>query len=131
MFVWIIMDCWTWVLKAIITLGQQEGAGNVQERLDRALATRSWNDLFSNSHLFHLPRVLSDHCPIRLDLVGTDCSQERRRKKRRFRFETIWLDEEQCTDIIYDTWYGRSSDSSKSFMESVRHCGEDLLNWDR
>ena len=44
------------------------GIITLQERLDRALINDGWHLLWPNSHITHLPRVGSDHCPLLLNI---------------------------------------------------------------
>ena len=41
----------------------------IRERLDRALATNGWTDLFPEAKLFHLTSAASDHSPLSLHMV--------------------------------------------------------------
>lgn len=43
---------------------KQSCAGNIQERLDRGVATTSWSDQFRFAKVSHLTRVLFDHCAL-------------------------------------------------------------------
>ena len=45
---------------------KQEGERNVRVRLDRAVASPSWTDLFSDAQVVHLVSSRSDHCPLLL-----------------------------------------------------------------
>ena len=42
---------------------RRDGASNVRECLDRAIATYNWQICFPNATIFHLLPVGSDHCP--------------------------------------------------------------------
>ena len=44
----------------------QAGRRNVRVRLDRAVATSSWSNMFEHAALDHLVSPCSDHCPILL-----------------------------------------------------------------
>uniref|UniRef100_A0A803LX10 Endonuclease/exonuclease/phosphatase domain-containing protein n=1 Tax=Chenopodium quinoa TaxID=63459 RepID=A0A803LX10_CHEQI len=45
----------------------QDGLNLIRERLDKALANAKWMESYPNTHVFHLPRTYSDHCPILVD----------------------------------------------------------------
>ena len=45
---------------------KQEGERNVRVSLDRAVASLSWTDLFSDAQVVHLVSSRSDHCPLLL-----------------------------------------------------------------
>ena len=53
---------------------------NVQERLDRALSSLAWNDLFPNSTVSHIWSSTLDHMPILIE-VGQPITTSDRKKK--------------------------------------------------
>nr|XP_023927289.1 uncharacterized protein LOC112038687 [Quercus suber] len=69
----------------------------IRERLDRALATPEWMNLFPEAKLFHLSSSASDHSPLALRMV-----QKRRKKKTRktFRFKSMWLKDQRCEEVV-------------------------------
>jgi endonuclease/exonuclease/phosphatase family metal-dependent hydrolase len=48
---------------------KRRGRANVRVRLDRAVATSEWRDLFSAARVEHLVSPVSDHCPILVCLM--------------------------------------------------------------
>jgi hypothetical protein len=78
-------------------------------RIDRFLFSPAWADHFGLVNQQHLPRLLSDHFPIRLDcgrIVGG---------KSPFRFENMWLKVEGFVDWVRGWW------ASYSFLGSPSH----------
>lgn len=73
----------------------QIGRDNI---LERASANYQWRNLFPRAIVYHGARVGSDHAPIILDFdpVG--------RRKHIFRFESSWLQEEECKNIVENSW---------------------------
>lgn len=69
-------------------LYQRSDGTQIRERLDRALATKEWMDLFPKTKLYHLSSSASNHSPLSLHLV-----QKKKQKKIKisFRFESMWL----------------------------------------
>ena len=47
---------------------KRHGKGNICERLDRCIANKEWNSIFSNAAVTHLPLLPSNHCPIVLNV---------------------------------------------------------------
>jgi endonuclease/exonuclease/phosphatase family metal-dependent hydrolase len=45
---------------------KQKGTRNVRVRLDRAVASLAWSEIYPNSMVHHLASCRSDHCPILL-----------------------------------------------------------------
>uniref|UniRef100_A0A2N9F7H7 Reverse transcriptase domain-containing protein n=1 Tax=Fagus sylvatica TaxID=28930 RepID=A0A2N9F7H7_FAGSY len=74
--------------------------GLVMERLDRFFCNPSWQQLFEESTVLHLPRVHSDHTPILLD---TEPAQHHF-GDRPFRFETIWLTDLSFPKLVHESW---------------------------
>lgn len=67
----------------------REGVENVQCRLDRALVTEGWMELFPEGHLRHIDREWSDHAPIFLSLWRAEGGGGLGEKP--FRFEQLWV----------------------------------------
>ncbi|RYR36723.1 hypothetical protein Ahy_A09g041676 [Arachis hypogaea] len=77
----------------------QPGDMNIQERLDRAVATIDWKEDFLETIVRHLQRYRSDHCPLLIDVTG----QENKRMRKRpniFKFEKMWLQNQECKETI-------------------------------
>ncbi|XP_024178242.1 uncharacterized protein LOC112184205 [Rosa chinensis] len=73
-----------------------------QLRLDRAVCTTSWYDLFGHSKLFHLPLSNSDHVPILLKASTTPLAS--RPKYHRFKFEAFWIHHPECEGVVKEAW---------------------------
>ena len=84
----------------------QGGEKNIQERLDRCLANAQWKEHFRGSFVTHLEKRRSDHLPLLLCLRTRLETPQKKRKKRLFRFEEMWLREESCEEIIREAWNG-------------------------
>lgn len=105
------------------TWGRSRGTENaVEERLDRALVTNSWLNLFPNAHLATLMAAMSDHYPIQLSL--TDKQQLNR--KHTFKFENGWLEENTIKDTVFNSWNG---EQSSDIMDKLGRCTKDLHQW--
>lgn len=61
------------------------------------MASRAWRERFELARVTHLTRVLSDQCALWTEWVVNVQDGERQRRWKRFRFETMWLDEKECT----------------------------------
>lgn len=87
----------------------------VQERLDRGLANSQWQHLFPNAEVKVLEVSTSDHLPLFLELNRMMYVQ----KARRFRFENVWIKEEQCSKLVQDSWLQVEGRSLINKMEYV------------
>jgi hypothetical protein len=75
--------------------------GRIRERLDRALANKSWQDMHPGSMVQHLEYMKSDHRPILLD---TDYQPVTSNQNRSQKFEAKWLKEEAFNDVVKEAW---------------------------
>lgn len=98
------------------------GMGNrVEERLDRVLATGDWITYFSNTVVCNILTVASDHLALFLEFVVNSLV-----RKHRFRFENLWLREEECREVVTKLWL----DSQGGCIQSrIKACGEGLHEW--
>ena len=72
----------------------------IRERLDRALVTTEWLNLFPEAKLHHLTSSALDHSPLLLRLV----QKRRRRPKKIFCFESMWLKNPRCEEVVLEAW---------------------------
>ncbi|KAK9734769.1 hypothetical protein RND81_04G162300 [Saponaria officinalis] len=114
-------DTFTWWNK-------REEPGDVFERLDRAVATMEWIDLFPLCALSHLQRDKSDHLPIKLSTR----KPASKKKGRRFRFEDLWVSSSECEDVVRDAWSVESYGYEEgSLLDKLRGCCNKLQRWSR
>ncbi|XP_074282979.1 uncharacterized protein LOC141607521 [Silene latifolia] len=101
----------------------QSGENNRQSRIDRAMATGEWFDLFPYGRLFHLDRECSDHAPLRV--VFDRRLRDDYGPRKKFCFEHVWVGEEGCEDTIRRAWERGGGD----VLETIENCVRDLQNW--
>ncbi|RYR06927.1 hypothetical protein Ahy_B05g074243 [Arachis hypogaea] len=101
----------------------QPGDSNVQERLDRAVATIDWQEAFPEAVVQHLQRYRSDHCPILVDVAGTKV--RRRKRPHLFRFEEMWLKRAECKEIVSRAWTNRQN----KIWGKLKNCSKVLDEW--
>ncbi|XP_074278012.1 uncharacterized protein LOC141601617 [Silene latifolia] len=101
--------------------GQAEDA-NRQCRLDRALCTSTWTDLFPYAKLRHLGREWSDHTPIKLIF---DARSTGDRGGKLFRFEQLWVGEDGCEEAVRRGWENGVGD----IVEALSDCAAELVKW--
>lgn len=80
---------------------QKSDGTQIQERLDRALASTDRCSRFLIVKLDHLTSVASDHSPLSLRM------NPRSRKWKMgkvFCFELMWLKDPRCEDVVRDAW---------------------------
>jgi hypothetical protein len=78
----------------------QKGSKNVRVRLDRAVASLEWTQLFPSAWVQHIVSSRSDHCPILLELDKGVSNKV----CRIFRYEIMWEREESLHGEIAMAW---------------------------
>lgn len=73
---------------------------HIRERLDRTFASEIWWQKYPLCTLTVLHAVVSDHEPIKLELLNTSISK----KQFRFKFENTWLKEKSFSTDVEDHW---------------------------
>ncbi|XP_062028822.1 uncharacterized protein LOC133744796 [Rosa rugosa] len=73
-----------------------------QLRLDRAVCTPSWCDLFGHARVHNLPPSDSDHAPFLPQASTVPILQCLRH--HRFKFEAYWVQHVECNGIVKDAW---------------------------
>ncbi|KAK9706380.1 hypothetical protein RND81_07G120400 [Saponaria officinalis] len=101
----------------------QDGVANRQSRLDRALSTESWLDIYPFAKLVNLDREWSDHAPV-VVYLEKDAGVGQKRESL-FRFEQIWVGEEGCEEVIKSAWESGDEDVTMS----ISRCANKLRAW--
>lgn len=91
-------------------------------RLDRALVTQDWMNLFPMANLFNLEGSNSDHSPIFL----VPKKREANRGINTFRFENAWLLEPMCQQLVSAHW---QEDEGVDIQSKVKACSIVLAEW--
>ncbi|XP_073137676.1 uncharacterized protein [Henckelia pumila] len=106
----------------MFTWEKSQGTFNfVEERLDRAMATSSWLNLFNNAVVHNIEVVSSDHCA--LFLKSKSFTIDRTRK---FRFKNFWLLEPDCREVIQNSW---DKGMGMDIQHHIATSGKDLFSW--
>ncbi|KAI3849322.1 hypothetical protein MKW92_002908, partial [Papaver armeniacum] len=80
---------------------QREGQDNIRECIDRSLVNVKWFEVFTDSTVYHLTRVASDHNPLLIDIDPLKLSGGRpykyfrgckEHKEYNMFFENVWLE---------------------------------------
>lgn len=87
----------------------------IQERQDRGCANQGWRDLFMSAEIKVLKVSTSYHSPLFLELKRKMYVP----KTKKFRFENIWIKDDQCFKIIQDSW---GYVEGRSIVKKVEYC---------
>lgn len=105
------------------TWSRSRGSDNVvKERLDRALVTDSWLQLFPYVCLRNLVSSISDHSPILIVLK----EQRGYFHRRSFKFENSWLDEQGLKEVVQSSW---DFDADADSLTKLNFCVKDMEHW--
>ncbi|KAL9235614.1 hypothetical protein vseg_010359 [Gypsophila vaccaria] len=105
---------------------KQSEPNDIFERLDRALVTPTWIDIFPTIVVSHLPRETSDHVPLKVARLAN----RSRRKNRQFKFENFWTNSENCESVIREAWDANGDESlTGSFLTKANRCVSALTKW--
>lgn len=91
-------------------------------RLDRALVSKSWIDIFVDAKLINLEITTSDHCPILLEPFTVNNLP----RKRKLKFENAWLREPLCRQIVEDSW---RIHQDEDLQKKTNSCLEEVSAW--
>ena len=82
-------------------LYQTMDGGQIKERLDRTVASLAWGARFKEARVYHLSNSTSDHSPLSLHFF---LKQKKWFQQKIFRFESMWLKDPKCEDIVKNAW---------------------------
>ncbi|KAM6547612.1 hypothetical protein CsatB_019288 [Cannabis sativa] len=108
---------------------QGQGKGIIKERLDYGFVNDHWDSTFQSSTLQHLDYYNSDHRALKVLVSALNEETQEIRFKSRFRFERIWLQEEQCAVIISNHWANDSSNNITQLMANISTVSNKLQHW--
>ncbi|KAF7115523.1 hypothetical protein RHSIM_RhsimUnG0053200 [Rhododendron simsii] len=108
------------------TNNQGEGF-NIRERLDKALATVEWREIFPYAQVFHELMIGSDHSPIIVH-----CCIPPKRVPYVFKFESMWCTSENCKNIIANAWAVNCRGSAMfQLVQKLKNCRGALRPWSK
>ncbi|GAU47810.1 hypothetical protein TSUD_404150 [Trifolium subterraneum] len=96
----------------------------IEERLDRAMASTSWLNLFPHVRLSNLLASHSDHSPILLHCTPSS----RSRFNGSFRFKNSWFREPDLEEVVLDGW---GVHENIEVVDRVARCANRLQSWGR
>ena len=86
--------------------------------------------MFPEVRLHHVAASTSDHC-----MLVLKAPRARRRKHRRskmFRFESMWLKDEQCEEMVSEAWERRKNMGTQNlFTQCMDECRRSLSSWNK
>ncbi|KAK2662266.1 hypothetical protein Ddye_000840 [Dipteronia dyeriana] len=87
----------------------------IWERLDRALGSMDWKLCYPVRLVKHLPRVVSNHCPI---LIHFFCNHTPKCDLKPLRFEAIWMKHKGFDEVVQNYWNTcREKQSARNYLQ--------------
>lgn len=105
----------------------RKGNQNIQERLDRALASGKWKQENPNYKVRHLSRFKSDHSPIIIDTQRSISVNLAIGRKYKFRFEHMWMQSPNFKNILRNAW--DNTHMADGLQQKLERCGAELHQW--
>ncbi|CAM8892645.1 unnamed protein product [Rhodiola kirilowii] len=103
---------------------RRSGARETKARLDRMLANNAWRRIFSNAQVTHISAISSDH-----SMILFHCTKrERKSKSNRFRFEPMWIRDEEFGNIVAEAWSSRG-EMDMTLTNKLHKCSKVLSKW--
>lgn len=93
-------------------------------RLDRALASEDWHEMFSKSFTEYLSMVASDHKPI-LAVIENKVPKGR----YNFRFDKCWIGKEGLMEAIHEGWHNGHETEPGNFVDKITNCRRFISRW--
>ncbi|KAK2985871.1 hypothetical protein RJ640_009941 [Escallonia rubra] len=99
----------------------------IMSRLDRFFISADWENHFKNVAQKALPRVISDHSPIILDVNSL------RKARTYFKFENMWLENEGFIDLVKNCWSSCNFEGWPSFIlaKKLKILKKQLREWSK
>ena len=95
-------------------------------RLDRMVANTEWRSLFQGARVYHKSMAASDHCALVLHMKT---GQPQRRKKPRFRFESMWLRDPGCREVVELAWDATNPSGDLTTQDRIKNCQNQVRWW--
>ena len=110
-------------------LYQTADGGQIRERLDRVVASSAWAERFREARVHHLSNSASDHSVLALHFF---LKQRKRFKRKLFRFESMWLSDPRCENVVKNAWEEGSMDAgSFPISRCMELCRSRLESWSK
>ncbi|KAK8494626.1 hypothetical protein V6N12_005755 [Hibiscus sabdariffa] len=100
---------------------------SILEKLDRILSSLEWSFLFPKAISIIDVAIASDHSPIILLVNGVA-----KKSKKDFKFESRWLIEKDCSQVVKDEWENKENGPSRgTFRVKLRRTRVKLSKWSK
>ncbi|XP_062114632.1 uncharacterized protein LOC133825743 [Humulus lupulus] len=98
-----------------------------QERLDKMICKNKWSTIFPKSYMSHLK--LWGHRPILTRILREKDKREYPKAKSRFHFEMAWENEEECKELVRQTWGDHGNTTIEELRRIILGVSKGLKDW--
>jgi len=101
--------------------------GRAMSRFNRVLISEDWHNFWGENTLWVLPRDVSDHCLLVLEVGGWDWGP------RSFRFNNYWLENRKVKDVVEGSWNSNNMRGWMGFVlkEKLKALKVKLTEWNK
>uniref|UniRef100_A0A803PNH7 Reverse transcriptase domain-containing protein n=1 Tax=Cannabis sativa TaxID=3483 RepID=A0A803PNH7_CANSA len=116
-------DPFTWIKN-------RSGVSTIKSRLDWCFVNHHWENQFQAPGVNHLDYFSSDHRAISASFAPLNSRIQHNQRRSRFRFEKLWLSDDQCKDIIAASWKSLTNSNPISVvLGNLDECAVNLQKW--
>uniref|UniRef100_A0A803PRY6 Reverse transcriptase domain-containing protein n=1 Tax=Cannabis sativa TaxID=3483 RepID=A0A803PRY6_CANSA len=116
-------DPFTWIKN-------RSGVSTIKSRLDWCFVNHHWENHFQAPGVLHLDYFSSDHRAISASFAPINSRLQHNQRRSQFRFEKLWLSDDQCKDIIAASWKSSStSNPISAVLGNLDECVVNLQKW--
>lgn len=88
------------------------------------MGSEDWHEKFPHTAVKYLRLWGSDHRPVLADILTKPV-----RRKKKFKFDKRWLDNEELKQVILEGWKSEDLPSEENIMEHIASCRRALSQW--
>lgn len=100
---------------------------SIWERLNRVVASHEWFTEFPGTRVHHIDNTTSDHKMLWIEQAELDFQQK---KKKKFRFEEMWLGDKGCGKIVEGVWQASYEGAENTrVLRKIESCRNELTRW--
>ena len=90
------------------------------------MGNEDWHEKFPHSTVRYLRLWGSDHRPVLADILTKSV-----KRKKKFKFDKRWLDNEELRQVILEGWKSEDLPPGANIMEHIASCRKALSQWRR
>uniref|UniRef100_A0A803QCT6 Uncharacterized protein n=1 Tax=Cannabis sativa TaxID=3483 RepID=A0A803QCT6_CANSA len=102
----------------------------IQERLDWCFVNDQWQGIFKPITTYHLDYFMCDHRAISVNILPLAGQNQTTPRYSRFKFEKIWLNDTEASDLILKNWQKNLPGSAvENLCTNIQSCTSSPQLW--